>query len=84
MCGKRILQVDACRGHDERDSWSVAKRLSTVTLRPNEATVLYNAACVLGSMNKNRKPWTPFARLGTFLNSPFNSLLSLTSPLQRL
>jgi len=64
MCGKRILQVDACRGHDERDSWSVAKRLSTVTLRPNEATVLYNAACVLGSMNKNRKPWTPFARLG--------------------
>lgn len=55
-----------------------------LTLRPNEATVLYNAACVLGSMNKNRKPWTPFARLGTFLNSPFNSLLSLTSPLQRL
>ena len=51
-------------GHDERNSWSVATRLSAVTLRPNEATVLYNAACVFCSMNKKsealdaiRKTW---------------------------
>ena len=37
MCGKRThLQVDAVPGHDERNSWSVAKRLSAVTLRPKQ------------------------------------------------
>jgi len=58
FAGRQLRRIGA-RGR------RLARTQLAVTLRANEASILYNAACVYCLLNKRRKLWMPAQSLGS-------------------